>query len=131
MPPSRLPAVVASVAAAVVLLTACSTPAFEETESAETSAPPVSGEWQCEEIPESPDGAYDVAGAGRVTIPPEGDQLSPVGAAAAEDYGNTEARLYDTAAEVEFRHRRDGSRVLFRADIEEEGRAVQICREQG
>jgi hypothetical protein len=53
-----------------------------------------------------------------------------VGAAASPDDGDVETRLYDTAAEVEFRHRTDESRVMLRMEIRGEGRRVQVCRAQ-
>jgi hypothetical protein len=125
----RAPAFAALTVAALTLMTGCSSSVSVGSESADQSPPPVSSEWQCEEIPESPDGKYDVVGAGRVSISPDGKSLSPVGAAAGDEYGNAEARLYDSSAEVEFRHRTDGTRVLFRADVRDEGRKIQVCRD--
>jgi hypothetical protein len=124
----RFGSVVSASIVALVSLTGCSL--ASSSESAESSAPPVDAAWECEDVPESPDGTYDVDGAGQVTISPDGERLSPVGAAASPDYGGAETRLYDTAAEVEFRHRTDGSRVMLRVDIRGEGRKVQVCRAQ-
>src|SRR5215213_4821447 len=117
----RGPVVSASIVP-LMLLTGCSL--TSSSESAASSAPPVDAAWECEEVPESPDGTYDVDGAGQVTISLDGERLSPVGAAASPDYGDAETRVYDTAAEVEVRHRTDGSRVMLRVEIRGEGRKV-------
>jgi hypothetical protein len=124
----RSRAVASAAIVPLLSLTGCSL--TSDSASAESSPPPLDAAWQCEDVPESPDGTYDVDGAGQVTIAPDGERLSPVGAAASPDYGDAETRLYDTAAEVEFRHRTDGSRVMLRVEIHGEGREVQLCRAQ-